>query len=64
MNTVFTQNTKPKLDQQDQTGTPRGAGFFLVRPAGSTHLEVKVLYSPAKGQSEPNGEGSRVTAVT
>lgn len=25
--------------------------FFLVRPAGRTHLEVKVLYSPGKGKS-------------
>jgi len=27
------------------------AAFFLVRPAGRTHLEVKVLYSPDKGKS-------------
>ena len=26
-------------------------GFHLVRPAGRTHLEVKVLYSPGKGKS-------------
>ena len=25
--------------------------FPLVRPAGRTHLEVKVLYSPGKGKS-------------
>jgi hypothetical protein len=25
--------------------------FFLVRPAGRTYLEVKVLYSPDKGKS-------------
>jgi hypothetical protein len=25
--------------------------FFLVRPAGRTHLEVKVLYLPDKGKS-------------
>ena len=26
-------------------------GFFhLVRPAGRTHLEVKVLYTPGKGK--------------
>jgi hypothetical protein len=25
--------------------------FFLVRPAGRTYLEVKVLYSPGKGKS-------------
>jgi hypothetical protein len=30
--------------------THRG-GFFMVRPAGRTHLEVKVLYSPGKGKS-------------
>ena len=26
-----------------------GRGFFLVRPAGRTYLEVKVLYRPGKG---------------
>jgi hypothetical protein len=25
-------------------------GFFLVRPAGRTYLEVKVLYTPDKGK--------------
>jgi hypothetical protein len=25
--------------------------FFVVRPAGRTCLEVKVLYSPGKGKS-------------
>ncbi len=25
--------------------------FFCVRPAGRTHWEVKVLYSPGKGKS-------------
>jgi hypothetical protein len=25
-------------------------GFFLVRPAGRTLLEVKVLYTPGKGK--------------
>ena len=25
--------------------------FAVVRPAGRTHLEVKVLYSPGKGKS-------------
>jgi hypothetical protein len=25
--------------------------FSLVRPAGRTHLEVEVLYSPDKGKS-------------
>jgi hypothetical protein len=24
--------------------------FFLVRPAGRTYLEVKVLYTPGKGK--------------
>jgi hypothetical protein len=24
--------------------------FLLVRPAGLTHLEVKVLYTPGKGK--------------
>jgi hypothetical protein len=28
---------------------PRLRGFFLVRPAGRTYLEVKVLYQPGKG---------------
>ena len=28
-----------------------GWGFFLVRPAGRTYLEVKVLYWPGKGNS-------------
>ncbi len=27
------------------------AAIFMVRPAGRTHLEVKVLYSPGKGKS-------------
>jgi hypothetical protein len=26
-------------------------GFEMVRPAGRTHLEVEVLYSPGKGKS-------------
>jgi len=26
-------------------------GFFVVRPAGRTYLEVKVLYSSGKGKS-------------
>ena len=26
-------------------------GFFVVRPAGRTYLEVKILYSPDKGKS-------------
>jgi hypothetical protein len=25
--------------------------FFIVRPAGRTHMEVEVLYSPGKGKS-------------
>jgi len=29
----------------------RKQAFFSVRPAGRTHLEVKVLYSPGKGKS-------------
>ncbi|GEM_PF-1864409 len=29
----------------------RAGLFFLVRPAGRTYLEVKVLYSPGKGKS-------------
>jgi len=28
---------------------PHGAAFLLVRPAGRTHSEVKVLYQPGKG---------------
>ena len=28
-----------------------GCAFFLVRPAGRTCFEVKVLYSPGKGKS-------------
>lgn len=27
-----------------------GVGFFFVRPAGRTHSEVKVLYTPGKGK--------------
>jgi hypothetical protein len=27
-----------------------GGGFFFVRPAGRTLLEVKVLYIPGKGK--------------
>ncbi len=30
---------------------PRGGEFIMVRPAGRTYLEVKVLYSPGKGKS-------------
>jgi hypothetical protein len=30
---------------------PPGTNFSLVRPAGRTYLEVKVLYSPDKGKS-------------
>jgi hypothetical protein len=29
---------------------PSGRVFYLVRPAGRTHLEVKVLYTPGKGK--------------
>jgi hypothetical protein len=29
----------------------RKVAFFVVRPAGRTYLEVKVLYSPDKGKS-------------
>ena len=32
------------------TGTAKAVPFFLVRPAGRTHLEVKVLYTPGKGK--------------
>jgi len=32
-------------------GQPSGCPFSLVRPAGRTYLEVKVLYSPDKGKS-------------
>lgn len=31
--------------------TRQTAGFHVVRPAGRTHLEVEVLYSPGKGKS-------------
>ena len=30
--------------------TQRSAAFFLVRPAGRTHLEVKVLYTADMGK--------------
>ena len=33
------------------TDFPDDPVFLLVRPAGRTHLEVKVLYSPDKGKS-------------
>ncbi|SOT39120.1 hypothetical protein F01_190146 [Burkholderia cenocepacia] len=29
---------------------PVGGTFFLVRPAGRTHLGVKVPYTPGKGK--------------
>ncbi|MBV6320462.1 hypothetical protein [Duganella violaceipulchra] len=32
-------------------GAATGGSFFYVRPAGRTHLEVKVLYSPGEGKS-------------
>jgi hypothetical protein len=31
--------------------------FFFVRPAGRTHLEVQVLYTPGMGKCQPNGKG-------
>ena len=31
-------------------GKPAWAGFFFVRPAGRTHLEVRVLYTPGMGK--------------
>jgi hypothetical protein len=30
-----------------------------VRPAGRTHLEVKVLYRPDRGNGSPDGKGVR-----
>jgi hypothetical protein len=36
--------------EPDPLLSPLPAGFFLVRPAGRTHLEVKVLYTPGKGK--------------
>jgi len=37
--------------KEAQKGPARLAGpFCLVRPAGRTHLEVKVLYTPGKGK--------------
>jgi hypothetical protein len=32
-----------------------GAGFLVVRPAGRTHSEVEVLYTPGKGKSSNRG---------
>jgi hypothetical protein len=32
-------------------------GFFLVRPAGRTYLEVQVLYSPGRGEELARGKG-------
>ena len=39
------------LKRLDLARAARFAGFFLVRPAGCTYLEVEVLYSPDKGKS-------------
>jgi hypothetical protein len=35
----------------------RCRAFRLVRPAGRTHLEVRVLYTPGKGKCQLNGNG-------
>jgi hypothetical protein len=37
--------------QENRFNPPLRRVFFLVRPAGRTYLEVKVLYSPGKGKS-------------
>ena len=37
--------------QSQSNDTAFYGGVFLVRPAGRTHLEVQVLYSPGKGKS-------------
>ena len=34
-----------------------GVAVFLVRPAGRTYLEVKVLYTLGKEKCQPNGKG-------
>ena len=38
-------------DAEKRLTPPPRRGFFMVRPAGRTYLEVKVLYSPGKGKS-------------
>jgi len=35
----------------------KAVGFFFVRPAGRTYLEVKVLCGPGKGNRKPDGKG-------
>ncbi len=42
--------------RSDYSDRPTGL-FFMVRPAGRTYLEVKVLYSPDKGKNFLNGKG-------
>jgi len=34
----------------NQKNRPHGLVCSVVRPAGRTHLEVKVLYTPGKGK--------------
>ena len=41
----------PVLPHQANPDSVTNPGFFWVRPAGRTYLEVKVLYSPGKGKS-------------
>jgi hypothetical protein len=36
--------------QQTRKEGVAAPSFTLVRPAGRTHLEVKVLYTPGKGK--------------
>jgi hypothetical protein len=43
-------HTARPIQQYDATGGSDPAGCFLVRPAGRTHLEVKVLYTPDTGK--------------
>ncbi len=45
---VVSSNPPPLVDTLPDSPE---SGFFLVRPAGRTHLEVQVLYSPGKGKS-------------
>jgi len=42
-------NAQPGI--QEGLAQKRASPLILVRPAGRTYLEVKVLYSPGKGKS-------------
>jgi hypothetical protein len=47
----------PGFYEQDPRA-PSGVGGLFVRPAGRTHLEVKILYTPDTGEVLAEGKGS------